>query len=149
MHLLSCLSTTGHVCLYMQILRSCNVCCLKFHTERLCFPPHSNRRTLPKPCPSDKRFSFFWVRHIRGIFSLEHFYAVARQRFFKAGPGDQIMTNEVQVNVTRGGSWREIGPGLNLYREISSWARLRDKPTGSTSLTDARSRLPRMSYSDL
>lgn len=29
------------------------------------------------------------------------------------------MTNEVQVNVTRGGSWRGAGPDLNLYHEIS------------------------------
>lgn len=50
---------------------------------------------------------------MRGTFRLRHVYAVARQRLFKTGPGEQIMTNEVQVNVTGGGSWLETGPGLS------------------------------------
>lgn len=50
---------------------------------------------------------------MRGTFRFRHVYAVARQRLFKEGPGEQIMTNEVRVNVTRGGGLRETGLSLS------------------------------------
>lgn len=51
-------------------------------------------------------FEFSFQARKQNTLRWEHFYAYSRQTFFfKAGPGEQIMSNEVQVNMTRAGSW--------------------------------------------
>lgn len=64
----------------------------------------SQKGEQPKLSPSDKCFRFFPFSHVKGTFCLESFCAYARWTFFKVGPGEQTMSNEVRINMNRAGS---------------------------------------------
>lgn len=99
---------------HIQIFRSGCICYLKFSSWRKRFLSASfEQENCQSSIHQIKDFASFvsgsvtWEERFARSISMQ---LPGRQRFFKAGPGDQIMTNEVQVNVTGGGSWWETGP---------------------------------------
>lgn len=99
---------------HIQIFRSGCICYLKVSSWRKRFLSASfEQENCQSSIHQIKDFASFvsgsvtWEERFARSISMQ---LPGRQRFFKAGPGDQIMTNEVQVNVTGGGSWWETGP---------------------------------------
>lgn len=146
-----CTPNTGNICPHMQIFTSSFVCYLKFYIQRKSLSASFIQETCQTSIHQITVGVFLGQARKRNISLGGLLYMQLPGRgFFTADPGEQIMTNEVQVNVTRGGSWRGTGLCLNLYREISPPGQTEGQTHRKCITSDAgQSRPPQMSSSDL